>query len=216
MEIINGLSQVNQLSKATQNLDSYSCVFLGGSGEMYVRLMETKTNLQPSLTATYHLFDQCIQLHKPVFAICLGMQLLARYLGEQILTKDHGKGELGSILVHATTQSKQDPIFKISPNHYYVQHGHQEAVANLPKDCTLLAHNDHNSIQAFRYKDHIYAVQFHPEHNMVQQEERAKLYKEHYPEYGYDPSDMIAGLKPSTESTQIMIDFINQHHKPTS
>lgn len=94
---------------------------------------------------------------KPFFGICLGAQLLTRALGGDVGPHPEGLHEIGYVDIHPTAASNGFLSKSI-----YAYQWHNEGF-DVPKDCTLLATSGRYPNQAYRYGEHAYAVQFHPE-----------------------------------------------------
>jgi GMP synthase (glutamine-hydrolysing) len=94
---------------------------------------------------------------KPYLGICLGAQLLARYLGGRVSTHPDGYHEIGYY-----------PVEPVEAGHDLFERGfhayewHSEGF-DLPRGATLLATGQHFPHQAFRYGGKVFGLQFHPE-----------------------------------------------------
>ena len=94
----------------------------------------------------------------PIFAICLGAQLLAAALGGTVVRAT--ESEIGIYEIEAVGES--DPVFEIIPGTIVAQ-WHEDQVDHLPDGATLLASSALCRNQIFRVGSKSYAVQFHPE-----------------------------------------------------
>jgi GMP synthase-like glutamine amidotransferase len=103
---------------------------------------------------------QWITEGNPTIGICLGAQLIADVLGARVYKGD--KEELGWYELDVTEQGKKDPFFRRFPPRFSVFQWHGETFG-LPEEAILLATGQEYHHQAFRYKDSIYAFQFHLE-----------------------------------------------------
>src|ERR1044071_7284710 len=92
--------------------------------------------------------------NKPFLGICLGAQMLARYLGERVAPHPEGKAEIGYYQVRPTAAGRAICAW---PDHMY--QWHREGF-NLPRSAELLAEGDIFPIQAFRAGS-AFAIQFH-------------------------------------------------------
>ncbi len=98
----------------------------------------------------------------PLLAVCFGAQLAAHGLGGTVERNPRG-WEIGTVTVDLTEDGRGDPLFAGLPQQITVQATHQDHVAELPADTTLLATNDKTAIQAFAWGTRLRALQFHPE-----------------------------------------------------
>ncbi len=105
-----------------------------------------------------HLIDQ----HTPILGICYGHQLVAQALGGKVDFHPLGR-EIGTVPIELTEHSRHDPLFSQSPSQFYANVTHAQSVIELPPGGILLGWNDYEPIQAFRFQDNVWGVQFHPE-----------------------------------------------------
>ena len=95
----------------------------------------------------------------PFLGICLGAQMLAKYLGCKIEKNSKNLSEIGFYEIKPT--SKGIKMFA-TQNIFYQFHSEG---FDLPSGCELLAKGDIFNNQAFKYKN-CYGLQFHPEVNI--------------------------------------------------
>ena len=93
---------------------------------------------------------------KPFLGLCLGGQLLARYLGAAVTPHEAGVHEIGYYPVRATEAGRG-----WYPDVQYFYHWHGEGFA-VPAGAELLARGEFFPNQAFRH-GRAHAIQFHPE-----------------------------------------------------
>lgn len=105
-----------------------------------------------------------IKQNKPVLGICLGAQMIAHALGARVYA---GKTkEIGWYKVALTPEGMEDPVMAaISVNNapyaeVFQWHGD---TFDLPANALRIASSEVYENQAFRYKDNVYALQFHIE-----------------------------------------------------
>ena len=96
----------------------------------------------------------------PFLGICLGAQILAKYLGCNVLKNENDLAEIGFYEIKPVGEGNN--IFR-GQNIFY--QFHTEGF-ELPKGCQLLARGQVFKNQAFRYQN-CYALQFHPEVNLL-------------------------------------------------
>jgi GMP synthase-like glutamine amidotransferase len=112
------------------------------------------------MSAEMHFIQQAIDEKYPVLGICLGAQLIAKALGAHVYR--NREKEIGWAPVHFTEIAQSDPVLGglDSPSMFF--HWHSETFTQ-PPGTDLLAYSDKCRQQAFRYRDAVYGIQFHPE-----------------------------------------------------
>lgn len=130
---------------------------LGGS------MSATEDDVAPWLPAERSLLADAVTRNIPIFAICLGAQLLAVATDGEV-----SRAQTGEIGLHSITFNEiadTDPVFgsvtKLFP--VPVTQWHEDLVSKLPSSATVLASSELCPNQVYRIGDNIYAVQFHPE-----------------------------------------------------
>ena len=94
---------------------------------------------------------------KAVLGICLGAQQIARVLGARVGPHPDGLVEIGYYEVRPTGHC---PRFLAAPTMFYQWHGE---TFEIPRDAVHLAENTLFPGQAFRYREQVYGIEFHPE-----------------------------------------------------
>ena len=94
---------------------------------------------------------------KPLLGVCLGAQMLAKYLGGSVHTHHTGRVEAGYEPIAARAEAH---IFEPWPSHVYQWHGEG---FTLPQDAVSLAEGAVFQNQAFCYGGCAFGFQFHPE-----------------------------------------------------
>tara|TARA_Y100001970_G_scaffold89899_1_gene113280 strand:+ start:1604 stop:2302 length:699 start_codon:yes stop_codon:yes gene_type:complete len=94
----------------------------------------------------------------PFLGICLGAQILAKYLGYDVEKNKNDLAEIGFFKIEPVGEGEN--IFK--DQHMFYQF-HTEGF-EISNDCDLLARGKIFKNQAFKYRN-CYALQFHPEVN---------------------------------------------------
>lgn len=101
------------------------------------------------------------EMRRPFFGICLGHQLLADAVGGRV---EKAKiPEYGLTLVWKTDEGARDPLLRAMGDPFIALQWHGAAVVAIPEGSAVLARNEACPIQAFRYGDRAYGVQFHIE-----------------------------------------------------
>lgn len=102
-----------------------------------------------------------VDMQRPFFGICLGHQLLADALGGSVQPARFP--ERGLHRVSKTEEGTRDPVLRALSDPFTVFQWHGAEVVALPPGATVLAANEACAVQAFRYGDRAYGVQFHIE-----------------------------------------------------
>ncbi|MCX8031620.1 MAG: type 1 glutamine amidotransferase [Thermodesulfovibrionales bacterium] len=145
-------------------LDGYnSLVILGGPMGVY------EMDRYPHLKLLLKLIEDALNKDLKVLGICLGSQLIAHVLGARVY-KGHCL-EIGWHNIELTTEALRDPLMLSLAKHpsvgdiwkrFKVFHWHGDTF-DLPQGAVHLAKSALYENQAFRYKDNVYALQFHIE-----------------------------------------------------
>jgi len=97
---------------------------------------------------------------KPILAVCLGAQLLARSLGSGI--RPNKGGEWGFTPLKITREGRNDEVLSGMPESIILYQFHQDSI-RLPADACLLMTSEECANQAFRVGALSWGFQFHPE-----------------------------------------------------
>ncbi len=101
--------------------------------------------------------QQVLEARLPYLGICLGAQMLAKVLGAQVDTHPTELEEIGYYRVQATAAGAS-----LFPGELYVYQWHSQGF-EVPSGAVLIAEGQDFPNQAFRWGDHAYGLQFHPE-----------------------------------------------------
>jgi GMP synthase-like glutamine amidotransferase len=116
----------------------------------------------PWLTAEKRAIQEWV-LHgrRPFLGVCLGHQLLAEAVGGSVGRM--ARPEVGVCEVQLTPDGGRDPLLKGVAERFSSLQWHGAEVAHLPKDAVVSAINADGVIEAFRYGDRAFGLQFHVE-----------------------------------------------------
>jgi GMP synthase (glutamine-hydrolysing) len=196
------MNQLTAFDAINHDFNSFELVdfdgfIFGGSGDISVSsdndiIIRVKNH-------TNNLIKKIIISDTPSLFICLGYHLLSDYLAEPV-KKIYNQSESGTTKVELTPAGLSDPIFQGLTKQIIVQQAHNDSIEFLPKNASLLAENQKCPIQAFKIKNNVYAMQFHPELQKEDMLIRLKNYSNKY------PSDKSI-FQESKETVKIMQNF---------
>jgi len=135
------------------NLSTYSAIVVFG-GPMSVN--DDEDFIKEEIKWMKRVIDSDI----PYLGICLGAQILAKYLGCHVVKNKNDLAEIGFFEIEPVGDGVK--MFK-DQNIFY--QFHTEGF-EIPNKCQLLARGEIFKNQAFKYEN-CYALQFHPEVNFI-------------------------------------------------
>jgi len=100
--------------------------------------------------------------NKPFLGVCLGAQMLARHIGGRVARNEEGLSEAGWYPIEATQLGKK--LFDWPQKVYQF---HREGIYDLPNEAQILAQGETFPIQAFRFGEAAWGIQFHAELTQV-------------------------------------------------
>ncbi len=116
----------------------------------------------PWLTPTKALIRRTVEAGETFLGICLGHQLAAAALGGDVIVNPNGQAK-GLTLVSPTSQGASDPLIEVvRPGSMAVQ-WNDDVVWQLPVGAVELATSPDGTVQAARFAERAWGVQFHPE-----------------------------------------------------
>jgi GMP synthase (glutamine-hydrolysing) len=145
------------------DLSNYSGVVIGGgpsnASDPAAKQNEAQKRFEPEL---YKLFDKMVEQDFPYLGACYGLGIFARYLNGEV-SKERYTEPVGAVTINLSDEAKDDPLTVDLPESFRAFVGHKEACQEAPPNTVLLAGSESCPIQMIRYKQHMYACQFHPE-----------------------------------------------------
>ena len=151
--------QVNYIDLAPGSLDNLDpssadlLVVLGGPIGVY------DEPDYPFIADEIRILEQRLSENMPTIGICLGAQLMARALGAKVYAGQYK--EIGWSPIQLSSAGQQSALSYLLPD-CMVLHWHGDTF-DLPKGAVHLASSSKYQNQAFAWKEHSLALQFHPE-----------------------------------------------------
>lgn len=115
----------------------------------------------PWLPATKALIRSGADLGRPVLGICLGHQLVTVALGGSV-ARNPGGTTRGVVPVHLSDAGHADPLLA-GCDALPAVHWNGDVATALPDGAAVLARAPDGSVQAARFAERVWGVQFHPE-----------------------------------------------------
>lgn len=147
--------EVDEGEAIPANFEDYDALFVMG-GPMDVWEEEKYDWLRPEKDAIRH---WVVDLKKPYLGVCLGHQLLGEAVGGKVGLME--RSEVGIGFVHLTPAGYDDPLLADVPGTIQCFQWHSAEVNALPPTAVVTASNMACPIQAFRYGNHAFGMQFH-------------------------------------------------------
>ena len=159
------------------DLENYSGVIVGGGPGCVSDPDETKDPLEKAMEdAVMGLMPEITQKDFPYLGCCYGIGILGHFVGGTV-NKNNYSEPVGAVDCSLTKEGKIDPLLLGVTNDFRAFVGHKEAVQALPPGCTHLVESVPCPFQMIRYRQNVYATQFHPEADPAEFELRIQIYK---------------------------------------
>lgn len=136
-------------------LDRYEAlIVLGGP------MNADQIDAYPNLRTEVQILEEAVLRDMSILGICLGAQLLAKALGGSVAR--NAAPEIGWYDVEVTDAGMHDPVLGTFGRRREVFQWHEDGIV-LPSSAVCLASSPLSPVQAFRYGEHAYGLQFHLE-----------------------------------------------------
>ena len=180
------------------NINDYSGIIIGGGPSNVSDNQEQKEAYQKRFEKDLNkLFATVFEHDFPVLGVCYGIGAINKYRGG-IVSKEKYSEPVGAVEIELTKNSQNDDLLVDLPQKFTAYCGHKEACQIVPPDATVLASSTSCPIQMFRFKNNIYATQFHTELDMEGIILRINVYENH----GYfSPEDADILIKKNKDQT---------------
>jgi GMP synthase (glutamine-hydrolysing) len=184
------------------NAEHYCATLITGSGAMVSERLNWSERSADWLRDAAH-------AGQPLFGICYGHQLLAHALGGSVDYNPRGR-EMGTVSVALSAHAGNDALFGELPTRFDAHATHMQSVLKLPEDATVLASSDKDDCQAFRWRDRVWGVQFHPEFSTEHMREYIHVRRMALLREGANPQAMRKAVGAAPHARQVLKRFV--HH----
>ncbi len=178
------------------DLEDYSGIILGGGPSNVSDEEQVKKDYERRFEKELDvLLVKVFKNDFPFLGVCYGIGALNKFKGGEV-SKEKYSEAVGTVEIELTEIGKKDELLNDISGKFNAYCGHKEACQTLPYDATLLASSDDCPYQMIRFKNNIYATQFHTELDIEGIILRINVYKNH----GYfSPEDAEALIKKMKE-----------------
>lgn len=163
---------------ADLDLAAVSGVIVGGGPGCVSDPPDTKHPTEARIEAQIlGLMPAIVGRNVPFLGCCYGIGILGRHLGASVSQGKYGE-PVGPITCTRRPESAGDPLLDGVPDQFTALVGHKEALDALPDGATHLLEGARCPIQMLRYRDRVYATQFHPEADGASFALRIRVYRD--------------------------------------
>jgi GMP synthase (glutamine-hydrolysing) len=195
------------------NLEDYSAVIIGGGPSSVSEHEEKKSpeqkRFESELLALLRKIDTA---DFPYLGACYGLGILSVYLGGKVSKRQYSES-VGAVTVDLAPAARDDPLTQGLPAHFRAFVGHKEASQDVPPGAVLLAGSASCPVQMIRYKQNIYATQFHPELDTDGLTLRIKIYRHagYFPPEDAETLIVAAQQEHVSEPQKILKGFVARY-----
>jgi GMP synthase (glutamine-hydrolysing) len=143
----------------------------------------------------------------PLFGICYGHQLLAHALGGAVDYNPQGR-EMGTVPIDLHAPAAEDPLFVGLPAQIDVQATHRQSVLQAPPQATVLGRSVKDACQAYRWRESVWGVQFHPEFSTALMRSYIHARAEALTSEGTSPRHLLDGVRPAPLARRVLRRFV--------
>lgn len=181
------------------NLQNYAGIIVGGGPGCVSDAPEDKTPVEAKIeAAVLSLMPEIEAKDLPFLGCCYGIGILGHHLARAV-NKENYSEPVGTSACSLTEAGRADPLTRDLPAQFDAFVGHKEALQTLPEGCIHLVSSPTCPFQMVRYKQNIYATQFHPEADAAGFETRINIYKHK----GYFPPEEAETLTKMCQEADV-------------
>lgn len=143
----------------------------------------------------------------PLLGICYGHQLIAQALGGRVDFNPRGR-EMGTVEISLHDAASEDPLFRGLPRQFAAQTTHQQTVLAPPPESCVLARSALDDCQAFRWRQHVWGLQFHPEFATQHMRGYIQARREALQREGRCHRRMLSAVRPTPLARRVLRRFV--------
>jgi GMP synthase (glutamine-hydrolysing) len=178
----------------------FAGVLITGSGSMV-------SDREPWSERSAEWLREAAHAGAPMFGICYGHQLLAHALGGAVDYNPQGR-EMGTVALQLHDEAASDPLFAGLGTRIDAQATHRQSVLRLPEHARVLARSDKDAHQAFRWRESVWGVQFHPEFSTHMMRSYIHARREALANEGSNHRALLEGVRPAPRARQVLRRFV--------
>jgi len=178
----------------------YTGVLVTGSGAMV-------TDRAPWAERSADWLRDAVAAGLPTLGICYGHQLLAHALGGTVGWNPQGR-EMGTVAVELHAASSDDPLFRGLPGAFNAQATHLQSVTSPPAGAVVLARSALDDCHAFRFGQHAWGLQFHPEFSTRHMRGYIAARRDALRSEGQCPDRMLESVRPAPLARRVLRRFV--------
>jgi GMP synthase (glutamine-hydrolysing) len=145
----------------------------------------------------------------PLLGICYGHQLLAHALGGEVGDNPTGY-EAGTVQIELNAHANDDVLFSTLPKQFLAHATHVQSVSRLPQETVVLAKSAQDACHAFRWRNHVWGVQFHPEFAAYHMRGYVHARAERLHNEGHNPHEVAQKVTATPQARKLLRRFV-QH-----
>jgi GMP synthase (glutamine-hydrolysing) len=180
-------------------------ILITGAGAMV-------TDNFPWINASAEWLARAVKNQIPTLGICFGHQLLAQALGGRVDYNPNGV-EVGTVPIQLTEAASGDSLFNNLSGNFRANVSHMQSALELPIGAIRLAYSEREHVHAFRYGEHTWGVQFHPEFDAEIINHYIRNYKAQLQQDGQDINALLATSTDTPESLALLKRFAQLNYK---
>lgn len=195
------------------DLGNYSGVIVGGGPGCVSDSPDQKSAMDQRIeSAVMGLMPQITRQDIPFMGCCYGIGILGHHLGADVSKRQYGE-PVGGVDCTVTSAGAQDPLLNGVDTQFRALVGHKEALQALPTGCVHLVQSEPCPFQMIRFRENVYATQFHPEADGSSFEVRVNVYRN----AGYfspDDADRLIAMCRTEQihmPERILRNFVNRY-----